>query len=304
MSSWEKNIPWKRRFQSNMRNFIIKRIKTPVEMFMRQRGFLTHELFRHVLVQTNYTCTRRCHFCHYGQESPPTIFDMPESLFFSIINQLANISYTGRLGLFEMNEPLTDKRFEHFLAYARSRLPYAWIFISSNGDLLDTQKAKNLFKHGLNYIYLSSYDNRALRRNEALINSLADTIPFKKKVLHLNRTYQENWSSRAGNVKQYYKKPVNGPCDMVYRVLYVKPQGTVHSCYNDFYDKNIMGNVNKDKLTNIWFSDKFQRLRKSLLTGDRKNASTLCGNCDYPGWGNLPTIPLSWRWKNIKKRLL
>lgn len=294
--SWRRKINLRTRIRVRARDWTIKSLVNPWEIMRRRLGLADGDLFRHVLIQTNYRCTRKCTFCHYGLSNPPRNQDMEEALFYSIIDQLATAGYTGRIGLFEMNEPLTDKRFPAFLKYARKRLPRAWIFISSNGDLLDRQKAAELFRAGLNFIYLSSYDAAALERNTAWISELESQD--HRKVHHIDRTYQIEWSSRGGNVKQFRKAPVSAPCDLVHRVCYIKPSGKIYSCYNDFYNINEMGDCNRQSLLDIWCGDDFRALRKQLDRGNR-HANMLCSRCDYIGYGNLPAVPIRWRMKNL-----
>jgi MoaA/NifB/PqqE/SkfB family radical SAM enzyme len=297
--NWKQNIKLSTRIKVFIRNFFIKNINNPIQKFRRNNGLADQDIFKHVLIQTNYKCTRRCSFCHYGMENPPQNIDMDENLFYAIINQLGNINYSGRIGLFEMNEPLTDTRLNKFLKYTRNKLPMAWIFITSNGDLLNIQKTEQLFKNGLNFIYLDSYDEIALKRNLKLIEEI--TPKYKKLIHHMNRTYQIAWSSRAGNIKQFKKNIVFAPCDFVYDVLYIKPIGKVYSCYNDFYNINEMGDLNKNSILDVWFGSNFKKLRKELNKCNR-NCSELCRQCDYIGYGNLPHIPLSWKFKKLSNK--
>lgn len=296
MSDWKSNIAIKKRIYSTLKLNFIKYIYNPCQVCRRKYGFSKQDIFKHILIQTNYKCTRRCSFCHYGQAIPPMNTDMKEELFYSIINQLKEINYKGRVGFFEMNEPLTDKRLIQFIEYSRNMLPNAWFFIATNGDLLNLTNVNELFMAGLNYIYLNSYDDSALRKNNILLEQIEKNIA--KNIGHLNRTYQTEWSSRGGNIEEYQKRAVDSTCDRVHEILYIKPTGKVYSCYNDFYNINEMGDLHKDKILNIWFGDKFKLLRDKLINRKRY-VSQLCAQCDYVGYDYLPTIPLRWSLKNI-----
>lgn len=88
---------------------------------------MTHlktELFPHILIQTNNKCTRRCEFCLYGMKDIK-IEDhvMPDWLFRKIIQELNQIDYSGRISLFEINEPLTDPRIIDMVRYAKKTFP-------------------------------------------------------------------------------------------------------------------------------------------------------------------------------------
>jgi len=293
---WEKNIKTSIRMKIFFRDNFIKYIYNPFQVLRRKYQFTEKDLFKHVLIQTNYKCTRKCPFCHFGHKNPPKNIEMNKDLFYDIINQLADLNYKGRLGLFEMNEPLTDPRFTEFLVFARKKLPSAWIFISSNGDLLNHRKAIELFNIGLNFIFLSSYDNKAYNKNLKMLEMLSAIN--RKKINHINRTYQTKWTSRGGNIEQFKTETVYKPCDLVYRVLYIKPSGKVLSCYNDFFDQNEMGDLNYLSVKDVWFGTQFKQLRQELIKGNR-NYSKLCNQCDYIGFSNLPNIPLTWKIKNI-----
>ena len=102
-------------------------------------------------------------------------------------------------------------------------------------------------------------------------------------VRHHNMVMKNNWSGRAGNVKNYGGPPIKGFCERVFVQIYVKPSGIVSSCVNDFYDTNIMGDVNESTLQDIWFGSRFETLRRNLIKKDR-SCSELCANCDYQGY--------------------
>lgn len=290
--NWHSSIPLTTRIRVGLRDAYVRSLYNPWQVFRRRHGLADRDVFGQIKIQTNYTCTRRCSFCHYGQADPPAPQLMDEELFQSVIESLARIDYAGCVGIFEINEPLTDKRIVAFHALARRRLPKAWLYLASNGDLLRQDVLRDLFEAGLNILYLNSYDEPALARNLAFLDSLAPDM--RQRVHHLNRTYQEDWESRAGNIERFHKDPVAAPCDMVYNLCYVKPGGTVHPCINDFRDKVVVGNVRDADLLDIWFGENMRALRSELNRGNRA-CNALCAQCDYPGFRSLPRVPLHWR---------
>lgn len=291
-----KGLAWLRLL---VRDFHIQYVHNPFQLFRRKSGLADADIFKHIKIQTNYCCTRCCSFCHYGLERKPTNIQIEESLFFRIIDQLASLSYSGRIGLFETNEPLTDKRLPQFLAYARERLPHAWLLLTTNGDLLNEEKLHVLFRLGLNRLYLNSYDETALVRNLQLLEKQSHSV--KKKIRHINRVDQTQWTSRAGNVSQFKSEAVRAPCDMVYEVMYIKPSGKVFSCISDYYDVNEMGDLNHQTLLEVWHGENFRNLRRQLNSGNREQ-SPLCVQCDYPGFTNLPDVPWSWRFNSLVRK--
>lgn len=290
--SWQSKIPLRTRIRVGLRDAYVRSLYNPWQVFRRRHGLADRDVFGQIKIQTNSTCTRRCSFCHYGQAEPPRPQAMDEGLFSLVIESLARIGYAGSVGLFEINEPLTDKRIVAFHALTRRRLPKAWLYLASNGDLLREGVLRELFAAGLNILYLNSYDEPALARNLAFLDGLEPAL--RRRVHHLNRTYQEDWESRGGNIARFHKGAVAAPCDLVYNLCYVKPGGTVHPCINDFYDKAVMGDVHDADLLDIWFGANMKALRAELNRGNRA-CNALCAQCDYPGFRSLPRVPLEWR---------
>lgn len=297
---WQKNIPLLTRCRVFIRNSLITHARNPLQVLRRKKGFADKDLFKSIKIQTNYRCTRKCSFCHYGQNDLPANKMLDEQLFFNIIDQLRSIHYRGRVGLFEINEPLTDKRLPIFIKHTRSRLPDAWIYLTTNGDLLKEGSIESLFNHGVNSLYLNSYDEKAFLRNRQFHNNLPSSL--KKLVTHINRTYQTTWGSRAGNIKEFQGLVCANPCDQVYDYCYVKPDGKIYSCINDFYNINEIGDLNNDSLLGIWFGEKFTALRRHLNDGNR-SANPLCSHCDYIGYSSLPRTTIQWKIHNLFSKL-
>ena len=64
-------------------------------------------------------------------------------------------------------------------------------------------------------------------------------------------------------------------------ILFLDYQGDVLMCPHDWGKKLILGNLNKEKLTDIWFSKKSMRIRK-MLNQSNRNFSP-CNVCDVDG---------------------
>src|SRR3989339_1040105 len=101
---WKNNIPLRIRTKVFLRDWYIRNIRNPYQSFRRKQGLADKDLFKHIKIQTNYMCTRKCSFCHYGLERSPVKQNINEKLFKRIINELASISYSGILSLYEINE--------------------------------------------------------------------------------------------------------------------------------------------------------------------------------------------------------
>ena len=235
--------------------------------------------FVQVNIETNNVCTRKCAFCLYGIKDKVPPIRMTASLFFKIIDDLVRINFKGRLSLFNINEPLTDKRIYGFVRYASLMLPGAVHVLVTNGDILDREKIDTLFANGLDLLFINSYDKEAIEHNLSLYHEAHPIYPTK--IIHNDRTNPIDWAvSRAGHIKKYLQEPAKGFCDWPNQALYVKPDGEVLACCHDFDRQNKVGDLNQQSVNEVWYGDAFSKIRWHLNHGDR-GISPLCLNCDH-----------------------
>ncbi len=98
-----------------------------------------------VNLETINRCNGSCAFCtanKYSDKRP--LKKMEDELFYSIIDQLAEWDFKGHLTLYGNNEPWLDTRIVEFHKYCREKLPESFIFMSTNGLLLDIDKVKTI----------------------------------------------------------------------------------------------------------------------------------------------------------------
>ncbi|MFA5059046.1 MAG: Gfo/Idh/MocA family oxidoreductase [Candidatus Omnitrophota bacterium] len=226
--------------------------------------------------------------------------EMPEWLFHKIINDLVAIDYSGRISLFEMNEPLTDHRVFEWAKYVKQKLPKAWQLIASNGDLLTEDKAIALLENGVDFLNISSYSDNSYLRMKSLIRSLPKK--FSDRMINTRSKPETMSDNRGGNLPhiQAVFIPLKEPCSRVNHVLYIKPSGNVVSCFGDYFNVNSMGNTKEESLTAIWFGKKFETLRKNLNRGNR-NISSLCQSCNVGAGTNFVTRAKQNRWLQESK---
>lgn len=244
---------------------------------------LTHlktPLFDHILIQTNNQCTRKCSFCWYGMKDINIPDDvMSEDLFRKIIDELAEMDYSGRVSLFEMNEPLTDPRIFAWVKYVKQKLPNSWQMLATNSDLLTGESAVRLIDGGIDYLNVSSYSDNDYDKAELLMRRLPKRI--SDRIVNSRLTIEQMIDNRGGNLPHIQKvqAPLKEPCSRVNHILYIKPNGNVVLCFGDYLDLNLLGNIKEQGLREIWFGEKFQTLRKHLNRSDR-TVSELCRRCN------------------------
>ena len=71
------------------------------------------------------------------------------------------------------------------------------------------------------------------------------------------------------------------PCYIPSYTFFLDYQGDVLMCPHDWGKKLILGNLNKQKLLDIWFSNKSMQIRKTLNKSNRNFKP--CNVCDVEG---------------------
>ena len=90
-----------------------------------------------VEIEVFYYCNRLCWFCpNVTIDRRTTNKYMPVSLYNSILNELAEIDYSGFISYSRYNEPLADKVILERLCQASATLPNATLHANTNGDYL------------------------------------------------------------------------------------------------------------------------------------------------------------------------
>ena len=68
-------------------------------------------------------------------------------------------------------------------------------------------------------------------------------------------------------------------CSIAFICVYIKADGGVVQCFNDWSNENIIENINDKKIKEIFHNDKYKKIRKKLLA-DKLDDSVICSKCD------------------------
>jgi radical SAM protein with 4Fe4S-binding SPASM domain len=63
--------------------------------------------------------------------------------------------------------------------------------------------------------------------------------------------------------------------------LIIRPTGQISLCCNDAMGQYTLGDLSKEKLTELWYGEKYSQVRKLILESRQK--IDLCKNCDNFG---------------------
>lgn len=239
-------------------------------------------LFNHIEVETINRCNGTCSFCPVNRnDDPREKAVMTTELFEKIVNQLAEINYSGKFTTFSNNEPLLDDRIIEFNRYARKHLPHARMHLFTNGTLLTIDKFIALTEV-LDEFVIDNYQQelKLIKPCLEIVEYCKDHPELKKKVTIVLRKPKEILTSRGGDAPNRKKLVQYGKdrCILPYKQLIVRPDGKISLCCNDAIGRYTLGDLNKESILDIWYGPKFQMVRKCLYEG-RENWGN-CQNCD------------------------
>ena len=229
-------------------------------------------LFNTVCIETTSICNRRCSYCpnvdHYRGDHYMSI-----KLIHKIIDELAQMNYLGKICPHFYGEPLIDKRLPEIISYTKKKLPKSKITIYSNGDLLTVDLFKELIQRGVTAFDITEH-GKEMSVNMKKVFAFLEKSPTYKP--YLNYKTQIYFDNRGGLVKidEVTKRK---RCFSQSNLLTINYLGDVILCCNDFFGKNVYGNIKKAKISDIWNKPLFKRVRKDLEKGIFKLG--ICRKC-------------------------
>lgn len=204
-----------------------------------------------------------------------------------IVGNLAEMGYRGRVSWFRVNEPLLDTRLERILGLTRKSLPDCWLTLVTNGDLLTWTRYRSLKAAGLDALGISIYDDVAWDRvyREGFHR---DCVVFDRRPAQTHR-FVDN---RAGNISRPSEKgsALRQKCFRPATMMSVMVNGRVALCNPDLYGEIDLGDLNHQRIEEVWENASMKRYRYQLMALGREGLP-LCERCDYHGWGHQRHYP-------------
>jgi len=258
-------------------------------------------LFSRVEVETINRCNGACTFCPVNKnDDPRPHLKMTDELFDKIINELHELDYSGMFCLFANNEPFIDKRIEAFAKKARELLPKAFIEIYTNGTLLSLERFIEIIPN-LDLLAIDNYNDK-LKYNEPtkeIMAYLKQHPELKSKVSIRMRRETNLMSSRGGQAPNNSKrKALPLSCLLPFYHLYIRPDGKIGLCCVDAIYKHTLGDASEQSLKEIWYSDKYSKIREMIREG--RDKLDVCMYCDSFG-NNIDMHHHDEDWKYLDK---
>ena len=279
------------------KKFLDPNIKNKSKTVEDKIQFYTHQgmelpLPTEIEISESGTCNRSCSFC---PRSAPDFEDKKEfisnKLHEKLCIELKELKYKGTIRYSGFVEPLIDKNIFNLINMARKHLPAVNIEMVTNGDPLNLKRLNRLFESGLNRILISAYDGKeeAQKLEDLCLsaNLNANQYIVRHRYYSEDQDFGITLSNRSGLMDnaEYkippLKKALKKPCFIPSYTFFLDYQGDVLMCPHDWGKKIILGNLNEQKLLDIWFSKKSLILRKKLNNSDRN--FTPCNVCDVDG---------------------
>ena len=267
-----------------------------------------------VEISESGTCNRKCVFC---PRSDPGYQDKKEFidpwLIRKLVSELAAFSYSGIFLFSGFVEPLLDKLIYSHIRMIHKYLPLARIEMVTNGDVLNTDRLKQLFDSGLSTLLISVYDSlEDVHRFEAMCRSAnlrQDQFVIRHRYLPESESFGITINNRAGMMSgALYSIPDSSkalelPCYYPHYTFFMDYLGDVLLCPHDWGKKSVVGNMTKETFRDIWLGPAFINSRTLLSAGNREFKpcnvcdvrGTLMGSAHVQAWSSLEKIEESTR---------
>lgn len=284
---------------------------------LMQRG-ITKEFLRSVEIGIHSFCNRRCWFCANGDkvDRHSNKIVMPDEVFLKIINELAEIGYTGGVSFHRFNEPLADRELIiKRLSQVKTFLPQCHPAIYTNGDYInDSRYLLELIQpNKREWIYISLYLDKnesffdkniisakfenffarvKLDHTQIYLNEQENryecslTGPYCGKVTVVVPNFEQHAYTMAGAVETGRRRVRTEPCSQPFGGLWIDYHGYVMPCCMMRYDVEehkyaTLGNVHDKSIFELFCSKEMSNFRKQLKNYGPKNSA--CKYCDMHG---------------------
>lgn len=234
--------------------------------------------FKAIEIEINHECNRACGYCPNSLQERKNKGRMTVELFTSLMDQLREIGFQGRVSYHFYNEPMLSPDLDLFVRMTREYLPRAVIELYTNGLLLDRVRFDSLCAIGVDKFTVTRHHGV---QDFPFANVFEELDrPARERVRLLDYTDLE-LTSRGGILKvgRRISEPLDLPCLIPSLMAIVTVNGNVLPCYEDFEELNVMGNLHVNSLTEIWNSPAYRAFRESLKRRER-SVHPVCRTCN------------------------
>lgn len=234
-------------------------------------------MFNAIEIEINHGCNKACSYCPVSTLERIEKGHMSLEIYEELISQLKDLNYEGRISYDFYNEPTLSPHLESYIAKAKSTLPKTSIELYSNGTLLSMDRFQKLNSAGVDKFIITKHEGIGAYIFEETMAKLSTDEMAKVDYRDFTKLRLTNRGGVLPHIP-YEKKTDDLPCMIPSMMLTVTVNGNVVPCFEDFYQKNQMGNIMEKKLKDIWASESYMTFRKKLFLGKRAEFDA-CKSC-------------------------
>jgi len=221
-------------------------------------------MFKSIDIELNSDCNLRCHYCpnrdHYRGQNY-----MPESMFLKIIDELAEIDFSGRVTPSLYGEPLLHPSIVPYMYHVRELLPKATIVMFTNGVKLDQEMYDSI---------VDSVDQFRVTKHADY-----DITAAGGKMFVRDFNQDVVLSNRCGLIDHPQAKSFHKACWGLTGQSFINYKGDFLLCCNDFHGEKPFGNVGNDRLVNLWAGYEFNKIKSEMKEGHF--SLDICQRCNH-----------------------
>lgn len=276
--------------------------------YYKKFDFQEQDFPRVIQLETSIVCNGKCPMCPSSMIRRKPIMD--EQLFKKIIQECKN-TRLDEIHPFFFNEPFLFPKFLDWLRYIRKELPNVKINVATNGSILTKETYDQIIKERLidglcfsldayskeTFKKTRGHDNfeqvlehiQHLRNNAHGIKVYVNFTVNKDNYKEL-KEFKEFWEKKGINYfisyddgrkdgKPFVKRRYRRACKQPFDYITILTTGEVVLCDMDALGKDILGDVNKNTIKEVWQNDKFKFIRDAHLS-KKRNKHNLCKYCN------------------------
>jgi radical SAM protein with 4Fe4S-binding SPASM domain len=264
-----------------VKKFLPKRLRMLTEDMgyeLRHRVKSDWSLVSMIFIETITACNLRCNCCPnsiYPRGLIKNMKKMDIELFHKIIDQLSELDWEGEIQPHHCGEPLLDDRIPGLIQYIKKKLPRATVRFFTNGELLNVDLYKILIESGVNRFNITQH---LPKKSKGVEEVLAYRDKFGGNNVKFDY-YELGWLSSWGGEISIEGGRKLTDCDWPCHNVGIDYAGNVLMCCWDYANKVEIGNINNEKLINIWNKPFYRRLRKEIKKGIFQ--LDICKKCSF-----------------------
>ncbi len=294
--------------QGNVVSHIVDRIK----WHKFPKWFITPGFPTHVDIETSSACQMKCPMCmaHLMKDMKKGVMNF--ELFTKIVDECAR-EHVYSIRLDHRGEPLLNPKIVEMVSYAKNKGIKDVAFLT-NGERLNPEITGKLIEAGLDWISIS-FDGMGDVYNRIrypaiheetlekvkLIRRMREEKSLKKPLIRVQSIYsaiKDNpetfltlWDGIADRVniiadqdrshtKNKFLHDPDFICPSPWQRMVITFDGKVVQCCSDFLEGNILGDVTKTTLRQIWHGRKFEEVRTLFRNRQRLRTKPCQVCCD------------------------